>query len=83
MSPKISILWVFTSSDDSATKSLLLNIPTNPFAEIGFPLGLTAKKSSVIKEIKTKIFQLILAFLKMKMAHGNILGCKDHKVLQT
>ena len=47
MSPKISILWVLTSADDSATKSLLLNIPTNPFAEIGFPLGLTAKKSSV------------------------------------
>ena len=40
-------------------------------------------KSLVIKEIKIKIFQLILAFLNMKMALGNILGCKDHKELLT
>tara|TARA_B100000989_G_scaffold135801_1_gene100916 strand:+ start:586 stop:714 length:129 start_codon:yes stop_codon:yes gene_type:complete len=42
MSPNISILWVLIRADDSATKSFLLNIRTNPFAEIGFPLGLTA-----------------------------------------
>ena len=30
-------------------------------------------KSSVIKEIKIKIFQLTLAFLKMKAVHGNML----------
>jgi len=52
MSLKISILWFVTSADDSATNSLLLNIPTNPFAEIGFLLGLIAKKSSVVLGIR-------------------------------
>ena len=34
-------------SEDSKTNSLLSNVPTNRYAETGFPLGLTAKKSSV------------------------------------
>ena len=50
------------------------------YGEIAYAVSLWLK-SSVIKEIKIKIFQLILAFLKMKMAHGNMPGCKDHKEL--
>ena len=37
----------------------LLNIPTNPCAEIGFPLGLIAKKSSVTFGIRKEESSLV------------------------
>ena len=59
ISTQISILWFLISSEDSEIKSLLSNIPTNPCAEIGFPLGLMAKKSSVAFDIRKEESSLI------------------------
>ena len=53
-------------SEDSATNSLLSNIPSNRCAEIGFLLGLKAKKSSVafgiIKEESSLVAQSLIPF---------------------
>ena len=50
------------------------------YGEIAFAV-FSLNKSSFIKENKIKIFQLILAFLKMNTVRGNRPGCKDHKEL--
>jgi len=77
------LVGMFDSKDLVAEPSELIKIhKIEIFGEIAYAV-FTLNEIFIIKEIKIKIFQLILAFLNVKMALGNILGCKDHKVLLT
>ena len=77
------LVGMFNSKDLVADSSALVKThKIEIFGDMAYAVFILNEIFSY-KEIKIQIFQLILAFLKMKMALGNILGCKDLKVLLT
>ena len=75
------LVGMFDSKDLVAESSELIKThKIEVYGEIAYAV-FTLNEIFSYKEIKIKIFQLTLAFLKMKMVLGSILGCKDLKAL--
>ena len=72
---------MFDSKDLVAESSELIKThKIEIYGEIAYAV-FTLNEIFSYKGNQNSIFQLTLAFLKMKTVHGNMPGCKDHKEL--